>query len=189
MNVRIGKCAEDNNLFADEQIGFRGKRSCEDHVLVLSSIIRQRKAKRLPTYIAFIDMEKAFDCVDRNLLLCKLLSLGVGGKMYNCFRSIYSNCKAGVNVNRYITDCFSNVFGVRQGEAFSPTLCGLYINDLVQEIKEGSEGIQTEFFIIQSLLYADEIALISSSEQDLQNMLNILHNWCNKWRMKLNINK
>ncbi len=165
------------------------KRSCKDHVFVLSSMIRQRKAKRLPTYIAFIDMEKVFDCVDRNLLLCKLLSLGVDGKMYNCLKSIYSNCKAGVNVNGYITDLFSNVFRVRQGDALSPTLFGLYIKDLVQELKEGSEGIQTEFFIIQCLLYADDIALTSSSEQDLQNMLNILHNWCNKWRMKLNINK
>ncbi len=107
--------------------------------------------------------------------------------MYNCLKSIYSNCKAGVNVNGYITDFFSNVFGVRQGDALSPTLFGLYINDLVQELKEGSEGIQTEFFIIQCLLY--DIALISSSEKDLQNMLNVLHNWCNKWRMKLNINK
>ncbi len=95
-NVRISKCAEDNNLFADEQKGFRGKRSCEGHVSVLSSIIRQRKAQRLPTYFAIIDMEKAFDCVDRNLLIYKLLSLGVGGKMYNCLKSIYSNCKAGV---------------------------------------------------------------------------------------------
>ncbi len=123
-------------------------------------------------------MEKAFDCVDRNLLLYKLLSLGVGGKMYNCLKSIYSNCKAGVNVNGYITDLFSNVFGVRQGDALSPTRFGLYINDLAQERKEGSENIQIKFFIIQCLLYADDIALISSSEQDLQNMLNTLHNWC-----------
>ncbi len=71
----------------------------------------------------------------------------------------------------------------------SPTLFGLYINYLVQELKEGSEGIQTEFFIIQCLLCADDIALINSSEQDLQNMFNILHNWCKKWRMKLNVNK
>ncbi len=71
----------------------------------------------------------------------------------------------------------------------SPTLFGLYINHLVQELKERSKGIQSGFFIIQWFLYADDIALISNSEQDLQNMLNILHNWCNKWRMKLNINK
>ncbi len=187
MNVRFSKCAEDN--IVDAQNGFCCKRSCEDHIFVLLSIIRQRKAKRLHTYIAFIDMEKVFDCVVRNLLLYKLLSLEVGGKMYNCLKNIYNNCKAGVNVNGYIRDSFSNVFWVRNGDALSLTLFGLYINDLVQELKEGSKGIQTEFFIIQCLLYANDIALISSSEQDLQNMLNILRNWCNKWRMKLNINK
>ncbi len=73
---------------------------------VLSSIIRQRKAERLPTSIAFIDMEKVFDCVDRNLLLYKLISLGVGGKMCNCLKSIYNNCKARINVNGYIIDFF-----------------------------------------------------------------------------------
>ncbi len=56
----------------------------------------------------------------------------------------------------------------------------LYINDLVQEREQGSEGIQTELFIIQCLLYIDDIALITTSEEDLQNMLNILHNWCKK---------
>ncbi len=134
-------------------------------------------------------MEKAFDCVHRNRLLYKLLCLGVGGKMYNCLKSIYSNCKAGLNVNGHITDLFSNVFGVRQRDALSPTLFGLYINDLVQELNEGSERIQREFFIIQSLLYAEDIALKSSSQQDLQNMLNILHNWCQKWKIKLDTNK
>ncbi len=52
-------------------------------------------------------MEKAFDCVDALLLLYRLLSLGVGEK------SIYSNCKAGVNVIEYITYFFSSVFVVR----------------------------------------------------------------------------
>ncbi len=66
--------------------------------------------------------------------------------MYNCLESIYSNCKTRVNVNGYITDFFSNVFGVRQGDALSPTLLWLYINDLVQELKEGSECIQTDIF-------------------------------------------
>ncbi len=35
------------------------------------------------------------------------------------------------------------------------------------------------------MFVVDDIAIISSSEQNLENMLNILHNWCNKWRMKL----
>ncbi len=41
-------------------------------------------------------------------------------------------------------DCIDR--NLRQGDVLSPTLFGLYINDLVQELKEGSKGIQTEFF-------------------------------------------
>ncbi len=62
-------------------------------------------------------MEKAFDCVDRNLLLYKLLSLGVGGKMYNCLKSIYRNCKHGVNVNgyyRFFLKCIGVIFRLMQ---------------------------------------------------------------------------
>ncbi len=69
LNVRISKCAEDNSLFASEQNRFRGKRSCEDHVFVLSSIIRHRKAKTLPTYIAFIDMEKALIVLIKSFII------------------------------------------------------------------------------------------------------------------------
>jgi hypothetical protein len=38
-------------------------------------------------------------------------------------------------------------------------------------------------------MYADDIALLSKSEDDLQKMLNIFYSWCRKWRMKVNINK
>ena len=39
------------------------------------------------------------------------------------------------------------------------------------------------------LLYADDIALIAASKEDLQNMLSLLENWCEKWRMKVNSTK
>ena len=67
-------------------------------------------------------------------------------------------------------------------------VCTFEIN-LVSDLKHGSEGIQTEFFKSHCLLYADDIALIGNSEEDLQNMLNILFNWCMKWRMTLNLSK
>jgi hypothetical protein len=93
-------------LFADEQNGFRSKRSCEDHLFVLSSIIRQRKASKLQTFVAFVDMEKAFDRVDRDLLLFKLLSLGIDEKLYRSLQSMYMDCEAAVNVNGYVTSFF-----------------------------------------------------------------------------------
>ncbi len=53
-----------------------------------------------------------------------------------------------------------------------------YINDLVCALEHGSPAIQIEVFIIQCLLYADDIALIAKSKQNLQYMFNILRNSC-----------
>ena len=64
LNNRLCVCLESNNIVADEQNGFRKHRSCLDHIFSLTSIIRCRKAQKKPTFVAFVDMEKAFDRVD-----------------------------------------------------------------------------------------------------------------------------
>ncbi len=90
LNKRIVNVADTNQLFADEQNGFGEGRSCIDHILVLSSIIRNRKAKGLSTYITYIDFEKAFDCIDRKLLFHKLMSISrISAKILDFIKSIY----------------------------------------------------------------------------------------------------
>ncbi len=190
LNNRIVKTAEQNNLYADEQNGFRKKRSCEDHLFSLMSVIRNRKRDRLPTFVAFVDFEKAFDRVDRNLLLYKLKCMGIGGKMFNMIKSIYTDCKSCVNVNGFLTPSFSSAFGVRQGDTLSPTLFGLYINDLAKDLNDSKKGIKiNDNLMISLLLYADDLAIMADSEDNLQYMLNILESWCKKWRMRVNIKK
>jgi hypothetical protein len=190
LNNRIISTAEENNIFVDEQNGFRPKRSCADHIFSLTSVIRNRNNKKISTYVAFVDLEKAFDRVDRNLLFFKLRSLGFGGKFYNTIKSIYSSPIASVNVNNFITDSFPSDFGVRQGDPLSPTLFGLFLNDLAIDIKNTGLGIKIqEDLLLSILLYADDLALIAESEQDLQIMITTLSNWCKKWRMKVNVKK
>ena len=107
LNKRLTSCGELHDLFAEEQNGFRAGRSCEDHCFVLSTIIRKRNLQNQPTFAAFIDMKKAFDCVDRQLLLYKLLKCGIRGKLYDNIKNIYSSCYTSVNVNRFLPDFFS----------------------------------------------------------------------------------
>ena len=65
INEKITKTAENNDLYADEPNGFTVGRSCEEHVFTFSSIIRNRKSRHLSNFVAFVDMEKAFDRVNR----------------------------------------------------------------------------------------------------------------------------
>ena len=67
------------NCWLEEQNGFRPKRSCEEHIFTLSSILKTRTSLKLDTFVAFIDFEKAFDKIDRQLLLYKLYEPGIKG--------------------------------------------------------------------------------------------------------------
>ena len=188
LNKRLMSAAECQNIYKDEQNGFRSKRSCTEHIFSLTSIIRNRKSQKLSTFICFIDFEKAFDRVDRQLLFYKLLKIGVKGKLFNVLENIYAHAKAGVCVNGYISDWFDIHNGVRQGDSLSATLFCLYINDIIDDLDQ-CNGIYVYDKKITCLLYADDLVLISENENDLQNMLNILKEWCQKWRMSVNLGK
>ena len=97
------------------------------------------------------------------------------GKMFNAIKSLYTDVTCEVRVNGHFTESFPVNCGVKQGCNLSPTLA-LYI-------KNFNVGI------ITILLYADDIALLAGTAGDLQLQLNVLNQWCHKWRMTINQTK
>ena len=184
LNKRITKYLEENNILAEEQNGFRTDRSCEDHVFTLNSVIRNNTT----VFAAFIDLKKAFDFVDRNMLLYKLLQSNINGKMYDSIKNIYAHTTSCIRINK-LTEWFDCKSGVRQGDCLSPTIFSLFINDLVSEINGLGLGIDLNGTNISLLLYADDICFLAKSETDLQTILDTLHNWCKKWRVLINTEK
>ena len=198
LNKRLQKYLETNNILVEEQNGFRVGRSCIDHIYVMCTVLRNRKLLGQDTFLCFIDYKKAFDSVDRNLLLYKLSNIGVHGHMYQAISSLYSNPKSRVILNDYETDYFDCPVGVKQGDCLSPTLFAIFINDLANEVKDSGVGLTlsndsnenvNEYVLINILLYADDIVLFATSEVDLQLLLNIVEIWCEKWRLEVNLSK
>ena len=111
LNARLQKYLEENNILVEEQNGFRASRSCIDHIFSLCTILRYRKSMGLETFLAFIDYQKAFDSVDRHLLLYKLSKIGVVGKFYNAIQAMYSSPKSRIILNEYKTDYFDCPLG------------------------------------------------------------------------------
>ena len=190
LNNRIVHYCNELDLFADEQNGFRLGRSCEDHIFSLSSIIKGKVNKNTSIYCAFIDLEKAFDWVNRDLLLYNLVSNNIDGKFYFAIKSLLCETLSCVEL-RYDcrTEYFMNQCGVRQGDPLSPTLFGLYINDLARSLKENGPTIQVGDVNLNALLYADDMVLIAESEADLQSLLDHMYDWCYKWRLSVNRDK
>ena len=89
-----------------------------------------------------------------------------------------------------MTEFFKINIGLQQGSVISPLLFCFYINELDISFQQGQlsvvyVGILRLFY----LLYADDLALFSSTQIGLQRLLNKLSEYCKKWRLKVNFNK
>jgi hypothetical protein len=189
INLRISNFFEHEQVYNDEQNGFREKRSCEDHIFVLSTIIGNRMLQGQSTFCAFIDEKNAFDWVDRDLLFYVLIKNGIRGKMFESIMALYENTQAAVKLNSNITEWFNISSGVRQGDPLSPTLFCVFINSLIKEINELQLGIKIGNTQVAILAFADDIVLIANGEIELNQMLAKTENWCNRYRLEVNTDK
>ena len=189
LNNRICKYLEQHELLADEQNGFRRNRACIYHLFVLTSIIRTRKLKSEPTFACYVDMRKAYDFLHRDSMFYKIASCGIRGKILRSIYNLYDKTVSCVRINDHMTKWFNVESGVKQGDTLSTTLFSLYINDLVKDIKETGLGITINNEIVATLLYADDIVILAENCEDLQNLIKVIHSWCAKWNMEVNIEK
>ena len=72
LNVRLNPWLEENNILADEQLGFRRNHSCLEHALLVYLIAENRQLHNKIHSFFFIDLKKTFDSVNRKLLWYKL---------------------------------------------------------------------------------------------------------------------
>ncbi len=84
----------------------RAGRSCADRLPTLSEIIDTRKQQRLSTYVAFIDVSKAYDRINHNLMWSKLERMGVAPKFTDALKSLYKDVKCSVKLNAIMSEFF-----------------------------------------------------------------------------------
>ncbi|KAF2344229.1 Reverse transcriptase domain [Trinorchestia longiramus] len=82
---------EEQRVLGEEQNDFRRDRHCEDNLFVVSEIIERKKKENKKVYLAFLDIEKAYDRVDRRRLLDVQGNIGFIEKIVNMVKSLYEN--------------------------------------------------------------------------------------------------
>ena len=102
---------------------------------------------------------------------------------------MYQNLHSAVRINGNYTSWFRQIIGVRQGDILSPTLFSLFINDLVDCVKDVDGGTYVGDTEVRILLYADDIVIIAEDEEKLQGMLDKVDSWCRTWRLSINNTK
>ena len=111
--------------------------------------------------------------MDRSCLLYKLLKYGITGRAYNIIKSMYGNSGYRIRVGEYLSPRFVGDVGVKQGCCLSPTLSNIFQNDM-HDIFDNStcDPVKLGNMSFNSLSWADDLVLISSSKNGLQTCLN-----------------
>ena len=131
LTTRLTFYCEAYTKLSESQAGFRAGYSTIDNAFVLYSIISKYLGmKKRFIYVAFVDFQKAFDSIDRNVLYEILHNNGLSGHLYSAIVSIYSCVKAYVREGGLCSNILYCTKGLRQGCKLSPMLFALYINEL-----------------------------------------------------------
>ena len=80
LNMRLVSVVEEHKLLGEIQNGFRKTRSRADCGFILNTVLWKTAAQRKKVHLAFLDLQKAYDSVDRVTLWRRLAALGFKGK-------------------------------------------------------------------------------------------------------------
>ena len=176
----------DNNLFFHSQYGFRSKHSTELAACeIIDRIVCGMDRNKVPVSI-FLDLSKAFDTLDHDILLDKLKYYGLSGNSFKLMKSYLSNRKQYVIFNDICSDLSSIKTGVPQGSILGPLLFIIYLNDFSNVCN-----------VFNPIIYADDTALYATLDafgtdaEVLQANINCELKTINRWFIinKLSLNK
>lgn len=140
---------EKNSILDSIQSGFRTQHSCEtainDVLFDWKTAINNGKI----IIAIFLDLQRAFETIDPQILLHKLAKLGIRGKTLDWFRSYLTDRRQLVKLGNFISNELNNSLGVSQGSILGPILFILYINDIPRSL----EHCQSKLFADDTLIY------------------------------------
>ncbi|KAJ4450607.1 hypothetical protein ANN_02033 [Periplaneta americana] len=151
----------------EEQAGFRKGRSCSDNVFIIKRLIEKRREFNLPTYLLFVDFEKAFDRVNRAKLWAIMKERGYPHHLIKSIQSLYEETKIVIKADEKKSEEILINQGVRQG---------FYSRKSIQDYKEGFGNRQGLEFngIHQLLVYADDVNMLGENPQTIRENAEIL---------------
>ena len=146
--------------------------------------------------MAFMDLEKAYDIVDRRALWQVVSLYGVDGKLLRAMKSMYDDNRMCVRVGGKESEWFETKVGLRQGCVMSPWLFNLYIDGVVREVSalvngSGAGMMDTDgvAWVLLQILFADDTALVADSEKKLQKLVDEFGRVCERRKLKVNVSK
>ena len=140
----------------DMQFGFMAGKGTTDAIFVVRQLQEKYLAKKKDLWMAFVDLEKAFDRVPREVVWWALRSLGVDEWLVSVIQAMYADTSTMVKLNGKVSKGFNVKVGVHQGSVLSPLLFIIVLEALSRKFRGG---------LPMELLYADDLVILADSEE------------------------
>ena len=185
----IDKFMQVIGLWKFNQCVLKADHRTDDNLFMFNTIYEKYiNMENKTVYTAFVDFSKFFDKINRNFLLYKLLRYKITGKLCRIIKSMYSDISYQILVNGNLLPKLSASLGAKQGWCMSHILSNFFQNDL-HDIFNNCDPIVLDNIPLNSISWADDLLLMSSSKKGLQGCVNKLHGYCAKWGLEVNASK
>ena len=145
----------------------------------MERLIEMTRMRKIWLFVAFNDMEKAYDRVDRKNLFEVLRAYGIHEKFVSLIERVYSGNMVKFELGNVMTEWCKSESGVRQGCPLSQLLFNLYIREFGMRIEECQELFkytsvnsngELKRSIMAGMIYADDVYLFAESAKALQSV-------------------
>ena len=203
---RVQKCLSTKLL--EEQAGFQPNRSTVDHIFTLKMLFESTRDYNKPLFLCFLDIQKAYDSVNRALLWTICKHYGLTDKIVRLLQLLHKDSKACVRVNGELSDTFDIQTGVQQGGIPSPILFNIFLDFIFRQVLERLDvlkvaGVKLSYgkdFLhskndnnnelqLLALMYADDVAVVTDNATDLQLVVQVFEEVSQQYGITVSIKK
>ena len=150
-NCPITNCLITNCPITTWQVAYRKNSSCLVALLLLIDQWKWAIDRKSITVAAFLDLRKAFDVINQDILLSKLDKAGITGTSYQWFKSYLTDRKQFVTYKETQSEVMDLNYGVPQGSFLGPSLFSIHF-----------DGVSSSIKLSNCTLYADDTELHAS---------------------------
>ena len=187
---RVYDFLHQNGSLYQSQYGFRSNHSTDNAVTELMGDVLKNLENKKHTLTIFLDLSKAFDTLEHDMIYKKLSKYGIRGTCLEWFKSYLSDrtmslkCRTASSPKEIISDSFEVKYGTPQGSCLGPLIFLIYCNDLHLNLNH-----------TKCIQFADDTTLYIGSKHPrylkycLEEDLKSLHEWFNSNKLTLNIEK
>lgn len=176
------------------QSGFRKGRSIQDHIFTIKQLTEKFMEKNEEFYMAFIDLEKAFDSVPINIVEDSMMRRNVPPMLIRAIMSLLKDGTCCVRTDNMQSAIFPTNEGLRQGGVLSPDLFNLAIDDVIKEVNTKISKLHVGYrnlvaVWISECAFADDVGIFARNKEQLQQNLIVWNEALKARNLKINENK